>query len=138
MPIQIINPPDDNVSDKDFTKYLQNHIRYLRQQLGRQAGLIVVLLTEEDIFYATSTSENTNFWHKFNSETEPEDPFTHTSAKTALKTAYKFQEINDSKQTHEKMKGTVWLALWAHPDLSVPLDKYLKITGSQFPGSPTA
>lgn len=70
----------------------------------------------------------------FGDEGHSERPKVYKSAKNAYKALIRHEDILTPE--YKKQKLTYDVALWMHPDLGIPNSKYLKMTGSQFPGSP--
>lgn len=104
------------------------------QQLAPAGGIIIVSycrLTDEYYYLYDCFSKNCDF-HKFDNDTEKEDPYVFyrlSAALTKLEVA-RAEEYRQKNFDH-------FLALWVHPDVGVILDKYKKMSGFRFPGCPT-
>jgi hypothetical protein len=93
-------------------------------------GLIIIEIdddTWEPLRYLHDDGES---FCRFNSETQAEDPKTFLRGQNADRRVCKLIKECPGRK--------FIMAYWFHPDMaSKPLEKYQKMTGKHFPGSPT-
>lgn len=116
----------DHVIPFDAADFETKELSKMAKSLFPQGGIIIIGLNKNNELRYFNDNE---FLHgEFGDPHHVEEPLVYMSAPAAIKRLQKLKEENATDK--------LYLALWVHPDAGVPLEKYLKTTGNQFPGSP--
>jgi hypothetical protein len=110
--------------NKVYNKSEVSEIEQTARELAQLGGIIIISVSDNKLWYCN----HYGFWTEFGQQTRAEDPLTYVRVSAAIRRIRLL--FAETHETHMQ------LALWIHPDAGVPLEKYQRMTGNHFPGSP--
>lgn len=125
--------PEHVIPLVDMDTSLIKEVEAFAREVGSSGGITIIYLNVEkdDVFYLWGSSKGVSDFHSFSSKTSVEDPKTYMRVSSAKK-----QLDKSVKEFRHWNPNNFYLAFWVHPDSGNPIDKYVKVSGNRFPGSP--